>query len=257
MGGGSRIVAIVACATALCAAQRVRADAFMEKAGEGKAILTATFDTADRYWTADGRLIPVASYRKFNLSALGAYGYDASTTLIARVDAGHLKDMRGGEAQASGAAGVRRLLFESGAMRVAVQALASAGAGLDGMPGRSSGAALDVRIAGAVTFDVMTRPAFVEMSAGPRVVIGDARGMRLDVTFGVRPAEKWLLLLQNFNRFNEPGPLGGRTRAHKAQASVMYDVTEQWSAMAGVFATVAARAERRQYGALTGVMRRF
>jgi hypothetical protein len=100
-------------------------------------------------------------------------------------------------------------------------------------------------------------PAFVEVSAGPRIVTGDWRGMRLDVAFGVRPAPTWLLLLQNFNRFNEQSPFDGRARAHKAQASVIHDVSERWSVMAGAFTTFAARAERRQMGALTGVMRRF
>ena len=86
---------------------------------------------------------------------------------------------------------------------------------------------------------------------------GDWRGARLDLGFGVRPADKWLLLLQNFNRFNEQSPFGGRARAHKAQASVIHDLSENWSVMGGAFVTIAARAERRQMGALTGVIRRF
>ena len=216
-----------------------------------------TFDAADRYWTRDGRLLPVAQYRKFSLSALTEYGLDSTTTLFARAEGGYLHDAAGSQGQGSGAIGARRLLFEAGALRLAAQATVSAGAGLEGMPARASGAALDARLAAAMTFSLGGRPAFLEVSAGPRLVTGDGRGARLDLAFGVRPAEKWLLLVQTFNRFNEQSPFGGRARAHKAQASVIHDFSERWSVMAGAFHTFAGRAERRQTGALTGVMRRF
>ncbi|MFN3892189.1 MAG: hypothetical protein ACK4MV_17485 [Beijerinckiaceae bacterium] len=233
------------------------ADAFLEGPGEGKVFLFSTFDGATQYWTRKGRLIPIPEYSKFSLSALTEYGLDASTTILARVEAGRLEDRSGVKAQGAGAIGVRRLMFESGALRVAVQTLATAGSGLEGMASRSAGAALDLRLAGAVTLDVMGRSAFVELSGGPRLMSGDWRGVRLDATFGVRPLEKWLVLLQSFNRFNEEGPFGERARAHKAQASFMYDLSVNWSLVAGAFTTIAARSERRQRGALTGLMRRF
>jgi hypothetical protein len=251
LGAGLTHVALAASGPA------ARASAFVEKPGEGKIIILGAFDAAERYWTADGRLIPIPEYSKFNLSAFTEYGMDARTTLLGRAEIGRLEDLSGVKSQSTGAIGVRRLLFESGALRVGAQALASAGSGIDGMPARSSGAALDVRLAAAMTFSVLERAAFVEFSAGPHIVTGDWRGMRLDATLGFRPSGNWLLLLQSFNRFNEAGPFGGRARAHKAQASVMYDLTRRWSIIAGAFATVAARAERRQVGALTGVMRRF
>ena len=234
-----------------------RAGAFVEKPGEGKIIILGVFDGAERYWTASGRLIPVPEYSKFSLSALTEYGIDARTTLLGRAEIGRLDDLSGVRTQGSGAIGVRRLLFESGALRIGAQALASAGSGIEGLPSRSSGAALDVRLAAAMTFSLRERPAFVELSGGSHIVTGDWRGVRLDATLGVRPSSNWLLLLQSFNRFNEEGPFGDRARAHKVQVSTIYDLTFRWSIIAGVFATIAARAERRQYGALTGVMRRF
>ena len=249
--------AIPAYALLVTMPEPARAGAFFEKPGEGKIILLSTFDRADRYWTADGRLIPIAAYSKFSLSALTEYGVDANTTMIGRAEVGRLDDLAGVEAQGAGAIGVRRLLFDGGALRVAAQAMVSAGAGLEGMSFRSTGAALDVRLAIARTFALGQRSAFVEVSAGPRVFTGDGRGLRLDLTFGLKPAEKWLLLLQNFNRFNEESPFGGRARAHKVQPSVMYDFNKQWSLIGGVFATVSARAERRQQGVLAGAQRRF
>ena len=249
--------AIPAYALLVTIPERARADAFFEKPGEGKIIFLSTFDRADRYWTRDGRLIPIAAYNKFALSALAEYGVDANTTMIGRAEIGRLDDFAGVEAQGAGAIGVRRLVFDGGALRVAAQAMVSAGPGLEGMPFRSSGAALDVRLTAARTFSIAKRSAFVAISAGPRVVTGDGRGLRLDVTFGLKPAEKWLLLFQNFNRFNEESPFRGRARAHKAQASVMYDLTEKWSLIGGVFTTVSARAERRQHGVLAGAQRRF
>lgn len=233
------------------------ADAFLERPGEGKIILLAGFDAADRYWTRDGRLVPIAEYRKFSLTALTEHGLSSTTTLLARAETGRLQDSNGVEAQGAGAIGARRLLLDAGALRIAAQAVLSAGSGLVGMPAQASGAALDARIAGAMTFTLAGKPAFLAASAGPRLAAGDWRGARLDLTFGVRPAANWLLLFQNFNRFNDGSPLGGRARAHKAQASVIHDLSGQWSVMAGAFTTIAARAERRQTGGMTGVIRRF
>lgn len=234
-----------------------RAGAFLEPPGKGKIILLSTFDRADRYWTRDGRLIPIAAYNKFALTAYSEYGLSDHTTLLGRAEVGRLSDVSGVEAQGSGAIGARRLLFQQGAVRLAAQAVASSGSGLEGMPTRSLGAALDIRLAAAISFNLMQKPAFVEISAGPRVMTGDWRGVRLDATFGVRPAEKWLVLFQTFNRFNEEGPFGERARSHKAQASVIYDLSTQWSLVAGGFTMISARAERRQQGALAGAIRRF
>lgn len=233
------------------------ADAFVERPGEGKIILLAAFDHSDRSWTRDGRLVPAAQYSKFSLSAFTEYGLDANTTLIGREEVSRRDEQTGASKQGSGAIGARRLLFDGGALRVAAQALVSAGSGLDGMPAHSVGAALDFRVAAAATFSIAQRPAFVEVSAGPRVMTGGGRGLRLDATFGFRPFDKWLLLLQSFNRFGEDGPPGVRVRAHKVQASVLYDLSVRWSIIAGGFTTLSARSERRQRGALAGVLRRF
>lgn len=254
MPGLGRLI-LLACLAQAASVSTARA--FLEKPGEGKVILLATFDTADRYWTREGRLQPVAAYRKFSLSGLAEYGLDASTTLIARNSGGRMIDSSGASMQGDGGVGARRLLLDAGAMRIAAHVMVSAGTGLEGMPDRRSGAALDLRLAAATTFSVLGKPAFFEMSAGPRIVTGDWRGARVDLTFGVRPAAKWLVLVQAFNRFNEAGPSDGRVRAHKAQATVIYDMHERWSVMAGAFATIAARAERRQVGAMTGLVRRF
>lgn len=257
MGRRFAILAGLAPVVLATSAAAARADAFLEKPGEAKIILLATFDRAGQFWTREGRLVPISSYAKFSLSSFTEHGVDARTTMIARADAGLLDDASGLKAQGAGAIGARRLLFEAGALRVAAQAIVSAGSGLEGAPDRAVGAALDTRLAAAVTFNVMQRPAYVEISGGSRVVAGDWRGVRLDAALGYRPAENWLVLIQLFNRFNEEGPAGDRARAHKAQASVVYDFTSQWSAIAGAFTTLSARAERRQHGALTGVMRRF
>ena len=257
MGLRIALVAGVAHAVLATSAATVRADAFVARPGEGKIIVLSTFDRAGQYWTREGRLIPVSSYAKFNFSAFTEYGLDDRTTLVARSEAGLLSEASGMKTQGAGGLGARRLLFETGAVRVAAQAMVSAGSGLEGMPDRAMGAALDTRLATAVTFTLMQRPAFVEISGGSRVVVGDWRGVRLDAAFGVRPAEKWLALLQSFNRFNEEGAFGSRVRAHKAQASVIYDFRRQWSVIAGAFTTLSARAERRQHGALMGVMHSF
>lgn len=236
---------------------KAHADAFVEKPGEGKVILLATFDHSDRYWMRSGRLVPVADYSKFSLSAFTEFGLNANTTLIGREEVSRRDELTGAYTHWAGAIGARRLLFDDGALRIAAQALVSAGSGLEGAPAHVAAAALDIRIAAAQMFTIAQRAAFIEISGGPRVVTGVGHGLRLDATFGFRPFDKWQLLLQSFNRFNEESPYGGRVRAHKVQASVLYDLSLRWTIFAGAFATLSARAERRQRGALAGVMRRF
>ena len=51
--------------------------------GEGQLIATGTFTTGDRAYDARGRLVPVADYRKFELTAYMQYGVFDWLTAIA------------------------------------------------------------------------------------------------------------------------------------------------------------------------------
>src|SRR5665213_2208422 len=58
------------------------AAAFLEPAGQGQVIVTTSFTDSANAFDASGRLVPVASYRKFELNAWMDYGLTDWLTLI-------------------------------------------------------------------------------------------------------------------------------------------------------------------------------
>jgi hypothetical protein len=58
------------------------AAAFLEPAGQGEVIVTTSFTDSANAFDASGRLVPVASYRKFELTAWMDYGLTDWLTLI-------------------------------------------------------------------------------------------------------------------------------------------------------------------------------
>ena len=235
----------------MLAPARALADAFFEKPGGGKVIVGGVFEVG-------GGPAPIAGYRKFGLSKHAEYGLSDSTTLLARTESGAPwlgePDTRG-----AGSIGVRRLLFDAGAMRVAAQALASVDAGLDrlSLGNRGSRLALDARLAAVTTFNAAHAPAFVMVAAGVRVAEGEAIGGRFEATLGVRPFASLLLLAQMFGRLDDD-PLRGRAvTTLRAQASVISDLTAEWSVQAGVFAGLPNHWGHRERGLLAAVIRRF
>lgn len=247
----SRFLAGVLLVFAGCGAGAAHADGFLEKPGAGKVIATLTFER-DAGGTGAG-FAPLAAYRTFGLTLHAAYGLSAATTLIARTEGGHVRSETD-ETQMSGAIGVRRLLFDAGALRVTAQALASAGGGLEfSAPGlRSHGGAAEARLAATLEFSLGSLPAFVTASAGPRVSSSAGVGARAELGFGVRPRAPLLLLAQLFAETDDERP-----HVLKAQASAIYDLTDVWSVQAGAFATLTSGDGRRPRGALAGLMRRF
>jgi hypothetical protein len=229
----------------------VLADAFFEKPGGGKVIAGGMFEVG-------GGPAPIAAYRKFALSKHAEYGLSDSTTLLARTESGALwlgeRDTRG-----AGSIGMRRLLYDAGAMRAAAQAMASVDAGLDRLSqgGRGSGLALDARLAAVTTFNAAHAPAFFMVAAGVRVAEREAIGGRFEATLGVRPFASLLLLAQMFGRFDEDPLRDRRVATIRAQASVISDLTPEWSVQAGVFAGLPNRSGRRERGLLAAAIRRF
>lgn len=229
----------------------VFADAFFEKPGGGKVIAGGLLEVG-------GGPAPITNYRKFGLSKHAEYGLNHSTTLLARTESG-APWMGEPGAQGAVSIGVRRLLFDAGAMRVAAQALAGVGAGLDRLSngGRRAGLALDARLAALTTFDAGHAPAFFIVSAGVRAAEGDVISGRFEATLGVRPFASILLLAQMFGHLDEASPRGPRVATLRAQLSVISDLTPEWSVQAGVFAGLPNRMGRREQGLLTAVIRRF
>lgn len=264
-----RLLGAACLIVAQSAALPARADAFLEPVGTGKIILTAIGETSGRYWGSDGKLAATSGYRKFGLSAHVEYGVAESLTLFGRQQGGalFLKPDAGGAPVAKGEAGTmlgaRFGLFSRGPFVLSGEAQISGGVDVEGLaPGaRGRGAAVELRLAAGASFPLLARPAFATLSIGPRIAaaasLDTGSGMRADVTFGVRPLKRVMVLLQSSNRFYERTAFAPRGRSHRLQASVVWDLTTRISIQAGVFGAVAGRAERRQTGALLAVWRKF
>jgi hypothetical protein len=261
MAAGRRWMRGATCAAVFALAPvalpQARADAFLEPPGETKIALIGRFERAPSAALRDGTGA-LRGYSKFTLSAFAEHGLDARTTLIATKEASFLQE-DGDRGEAFGAVGVgaRRLLFDAGALQAAAQVLVMGGGGLEGRRPDEMGASADLRLALGWRFSLADAPAFAVISAGPRFNVGNWRGYRVDLTLGVRPTPQLLALVQIFNQIDDAAPLGPRGRAHRLKASVIYDLGPRWSVQVGAFTTIAVHAQRRQHGAMAGIIRRL
>jgi hypothetical protein len=123
-----------------------------------------------------------------------------------------------------------------------------------------TGVEIDMRALAGKSFSVAGKPAFVDLEVAQRFR-GDGAPdeFRADFTFGVRPADRWLLLLQNFNVVSEGAgpPVFPSYNYHKLQMSAVYELTPQWAVQLGGFTTFAGRNALQENGLVLGLWRKF
>ena len=80
-----------------------------------------------------------------------------------------------------------------------------------------------------------------------------------DLTFGVRPVPRFLLLAQSFNTWSDGRGKGvfDRYRYHNLQASAVLDLDDHWSIQAGALGTAGGKNALRERGLLFGLWRKF
>jgi hypothetical protein len=118
----------------------------------------------------------------------------------------------------------------------------------------------DIRLQAGASFNLWSWPGYANVSLGYRAhTAGPADEYRADFTFGIRPRERWLWLLQSFNSF--PAGRGGAgfrpMREHKLVTSVVYDINTRWSVQSGTIATIAGKNVPRDTGAFMALWYRF
>jgi hypothetical protein len=237
--------------------------------GEGRAIAIATASFSDSLMAFDakGKLLPVSSYRKFNLGLYVEYGYDDRLTLIVKptladvVTAGPPAGRyRGLEALEAGA---RWEVAKFGDIVLSAQATGKLPGSMNAANPAVVGATareLDARLLAGYSFQMFKRDGFAEAQVGWRVRDGGNPGeARVDVTLGLRPYDRILALLQSFN----VATTGSGTAAYpsqkysKLQPSVVYELADGWSVQGGGFLTIAAVNARRDQGLIAAVWKRF
>lgn len=109
-------------------------------------------------------------------------------------------------------------------------------------------------------FTIGRWPGFAEIQGGYRFGLdGRSDAFRADLTLGIRPQARWLLLAQSFNTLavDRPDATFAEPTEHKLQLSAVYDVNRHLSLQVGGFATLAGRDALRERALVTAVWLRF
>jgi hypothetical protein len=252
----------------VAASGTARAGAYSYPAGQGQVIVAAVFTQAGRQFDLSGKFIPTDRFRKLEAEAYIEYGLTDWLTAVIKpfggkqgFGAGSLGSLY--PASAVGAeVGARVHVATLGSITFAVQA--------DGiMPGRglSPNATLlsdgdaGARLSALATwnFRLGAWPSFVDLDVGYRWYADRLPDeWHGDVTIGIRPWPRLLVLLQSFNTGPAPGagPRSLAYRQDKLAASLVYDLGA-WSIQGGFLTTVAGMNAPAEQGVLLALWRRF
>jgi hypothetical protein len=243
-----------------------RAAAFLDPAGQGEVIVTTSFTDSANAFDASGRLVPVASYRKFELTAWTDYGLTDWLTLIVVPSADDIVNSSNPTSTYRGPgmteAGLRVPVVQAGSTILSVQATGLVPGSFDktdpALAGYDSFES-DARLLYGTSFELSGLSSFLDVEAGYRWHEIGPGEVRADLTFGIRPIPNVQLLAQSFNIISVgPGvPWSPNLRSDELEASAVYDFAKGWSAQLGVLATVAAINARREQGLVTAVWYRF
>ncbi len=246
---------------------KVTSGAFTQPSGQGLIIATASFTTSGQGFDNKGFPGLTARTQKRELSLYGEYGITdwltgiGQTTAASRSLSGIVSDHFTGLDYT--AAGLRAKVATLGRFVLSVEGnLRIPGASDGKRPAQAghTGFESDLRIQAGVNFDLWSWASFADASVGYRMRSGDpASEYRGDFTFGTRPKERWLWLLQSFNTMSEGKGRNGfpAQREHKLQSSVVYDINKAWSVQLGAVSTLAGKNTTRDMGGFVSIWRRF
>ncbi|MBV8849961.1 MAG: hypothetical protein JOZ16_10310 [Methylobacteriaceae bacterium] len=254
-----RILAFGACLIFTAGAQ---AGPWLEPPGQGQVILGGTFSDSLQAYDANGRLAPISSYKKFELTAYAEYGAMEQVTLIATSSVLDFRAKPPGDSYAGmgvAEAGARVKIYESDDWIFSGQATLREATNTRSRVFLDMGRGMqaDARLLVGRTFTFLGFPAFSGLEIGYRSPGGFGHEVRADATFGIRPLDNVLLLLQTFNiSAIHTSPLYP-TRSNKLAASVVYDVTPNISIQVGAIIGLPGVNMTTERGVISAVWYRF
>ena len=243
------------------------AGAWTLDAGTGALVFTGTAMQSTRVFDSGSRLRPVPRYGKDEAQLLIEYGITDWFTAMIQPSLQHVDIAAPISAQRSGLGytdigGRARIWSESGWV-VSAQATVR----IPGTFDKTNPAAIgytdheiELRGLAGYSFEAGTLPAFVDMQVAQRYRLGGPPDeFRADVTFGIRPAAKWLLLAQSFNVISEGAGSWafGSFAYHKFQLSAVYAVTPTLSLQLGGYSTYWGRNALQENGLVFGAWYKF
>jgi protein XagA len=239
--------------------------AWLMEPGDGQAIVYSDFSDSARAFDAEGRLIPVPQYRKFELGTYIEYGLTDWLTLVVapaydRISTPPPGQSYNGLGQSEAAARIRVLQNDSSV--ISFQAgLRSPGASLADSLGPFEvrrAASLELRGLAGRNIVLLGMESFVDAEAAYRFYGGNQPGeWRIDLTMGVRPFPSLLVMLQSFTSITNGTSNFGHVSWTKLQPSFVYNLAPQWSVQLGGFLTVSGINAGRELGPMAGIWYRF
>ena len=243
------------------------AGAWTLDSGVGQVFLTGTLSTSDLIFNPARQMQGAPRYSKFEAEALLEYGVSEHFTAIVGPGVQDINIAAPVNAQRSGLGytelGGRYQLLQADSWVASGQLLLR----LPGTTDSSNPAAIgytdvqtDVRALLGHSFTLGSMPAFIDLEAAQRFCSAGAPDeFHADLTFGVRLAPRWLLLIQSFNVLSEGSGTWGFSSYdyEKAQLSVVYGVSAALSLQVGGFSTYAGRNAIQENGLVLGAWYKF
>jgi hypothetical protein len=254
------------CATVSCA----HAGAFLEPTGEGQIITSVSFSDTTRAFDANGKLIPVPSYRKFELGTYIEYGATSWLTIVASPSFDRIQNAPSPGITKTTAGigdtgvGARIGIYQTPDFAFSVQGIVRPPFGLQTDSANDFYTHSQVwtgELRGLFGYgtQVWGYNSFADLEMGYRWNdVGTPNEWRADLTLGIHATEKILVLAQDFAAISDGRSFSNPSYFwNKGQVSGVYAFSAVWSAQIGGFLTIAGRNAGREMGPIAAIWYRF
>jgi hypothetical protein len=243
------------------------AGAWTLDAGTGELIITNTAMQATTVFDSNSKLQSIARYSKEEAQALIEYGVTNWFTAMLQPSLQHVNIAAPFGAERGGLGytdiGGRARIWSDDSWVVSAQATFR----IPGVLDKTNPAAIgytdpeiDIRGLVGYSFKAGTLPAFIDVEVAQRFRLGGPPDeFRTDISFGIRPVDRWLFLAQSFNVVSEgAGTWGfGSFAYHKFQLSAVYALTPTLSLQLGGYSTYWGRNALQENGLVVGALYKF
>jgi protein XagA len=243
------------------------AGAWTLEEGKGELVVTSMAMQATSFFNSGSTLQGIPRYKKDEAQALIEYGITNWFTAMLGPSLQHVDIAAPFTAERSGFGytdiGGRARIWSNETWVVSAQATYRIPGTYDAINPAAIGYTdpqIDIRGLVGYSFKAGTMPSFVDVELAQRFRLGGPPDeFRTDITFGIRPAEKWLLLAQSFNVISEgAGTWGyGSFAYHKFQISAVYSLTPKLSLQLGGYSTYWGRNALQENGLVVGAWYKF
>lgn len=244
-----------------------RAGAWLMDDGKGQVVITGTPSGAVTAFDGDRDLQPTPHYSKFELTALVEYGVTDWFTAIVAPQLQHIGIAAPTDASRSGLGygefGGRFRLMKGDDWILSAQTTLRVAGTSDSLNPAAIGYTdneIDARLLFGKSFSIGAWPAFIDLQAAQRWRTGAPPDeFRGDITFGIRPDPKWLVLAQTFSVVSQGSgsALFPSYDYHKLQMSVVHELSKDLALQAGAFTTFSGRNALQENGVVTGLWYKF